>query len=45
MVAQTCNESWSEVYKMNPYFFFNVLSYKIDKSAEEKRQIDEWKKK
>jgi hypothetical protein len=29
---------------MNPYFFFNVLSYKMDKNAEEKRQIDEWKK-
>lgn len=44
MVAQTCNESWGKVYEMNPYTFFNILAYKIDKNAEEKKQMDNWKK-
>ena len=44
MVSETCREGWSTVYSMNPYEFFNILAYRIDKNNEEKRQIDAWKR-
>ena len=45
IVSETTREPWSKVYEMNPYFFFNTLSYRKDKDAEEKRQLDEWRRK
>lgn len=44
-VSETSREPWSVVYQMNPYEFFNILSYRKDKDAEEKRVMDEWKRK
>jgi hypothetical protein len=29
---------------MNPYEFFNILSYRKDKDSEEKRVMEEWKR-
>lgn len=43
-VSETTREPWSVVYDMNPYTFFNLLSYRKDKEVEEKRQMDEWKR-
>lgn len=28
---------------MNVYEFFNIVSYSIDKAAEDKRRLDMWK--
>lgn len=44
-VAETVNDSWDKVYEMNIYMFFNILSYRQDKQAEEKRQIELYKRK
>ena len=30
---------------MNIYEFFNILCYSIDKANEEKRQLENWKRK
>lgn len=44
-IAQLTNDSWDKVYEMNIYTFFNLLSYKNDKQAEEKRQMEMFKRK
>lgn len=43
-VSETTRNSWDEVYQMNPYMFFNILSYRRDKQEEEKRQIERYKR-
>lgn len=43
-VSETTREPWSVVYDMNPYTFFNILCYRKDKDAEEKRQLEEFKR-
>ena len=37
--------SWFDVYKIQIIVFLNVVCFLIDKSNEEKRQIEEWKRK
>ena len=43
-VSETVRDSWNNVYKMNPYEFFNILCYRKDKDEEEKRKLEEWKR-
>ena len=43
-VSETCRCSWDEVFNKNIYEFFNILSYRKDKKAEEKRQIEMYKR-
>ena len=42
-VSEIARSSWDDVYAMNIYTFFNILSYRQDKKAEEKRQIELYK--
>lgn len=44
-VSETVRDSWEKVFAMNIYEFFNILCYSIDKSNEEKRQLENWKRK
>lgn len=44
-VSETVRDSWEKVMQMNVYEFFNILCYAIDKANEEKRQLDNWRKK
>lgn len=43
-VAETVRDSWDKVMQMNVYEFFNILCYAIDKSEEERRRVEHWKK-
>lgn len=36
---------WDRVYKMPAMEFLNVICYIKDKTEEEKRELDKWKKK
>ena len=45
MVSETTREPWSKVYEMTPIVFFNILCYRKDKDAEEKRQMEIFKRK
>ena len=36
---------WNAVYKMPAMEFLNVICYIQDKTEEEKRELDKWKKK
>ena len=44
MVSETCRCEWGKVYDMNIYEFFNIMAYRTDKKNEEKRQIEEYKR-
>ena len=44
-VSKEIGVSWFEVYKTTAMFFLNVICFLIDKSNEEKRQIEQWKRK
>lgn len=47
-ISQVSHEmgiSWFDVYKTQVVVFLNVVCFLIDKSNEEKRQIEQWKKK
>ena len=43
-VSQTMRTDWDRVYKMPAMEFLNVVSYIKDKTEEEKREIEKWKK-
>jgi hypothetical protein len=43
-VSETYKCDWGKVFEMNIYQFFNIVSYHKDKKAEEKRQIDEYRR-
>ena len=43
-VSQTMRTEWDKVYKMPAMEFLNVVSYIKDKTEEEKREIEKWKK-
>lgn len=36
---------WDRVYKMPALEFLNVICYRKDKAVEDRRALDEWKKK
>lgn len=44
-VSETTRESWETVFKMNIVEFLNILCYIRDKAAEEKRKMEEYKRK
>lgn len=44
-VSKELGVSWFEVYKTNVMVFLNVICFLIDKSNEEKRQLEQWKRK
>lgn len=44
-ISETLRVSWDDVYQMNIYSFLNVYCYIIDKNNDEKRRIEEFKKK
>ena len=44
MISECLRVSWDDVYEMKVYSFLNVYCYLIDKNADEKRRIDEFKK-
>ena len=37
--------SWDKVFEMPVLEFLNMICYRRDKAEEEKRQIEQWKKK
>lgn len=43
-VSETCRCSWDDVWQMTAIEFLNIISYRRDKSEEEKRKLDEWKR-
>lgn len=45
LVSKELGISWFEVYKIQAMVFLNVICFLIDKSNEEKRQIEQWKRK
>ena len=45
LVSKELGISWFETYKTNAMLFLNVICFLIDKSNEEKRQIEQWKRK
>lgn len=45
LVSKELGVSWFEVYKIQAMVFLNVICFLIDKSNEEKRQIEQWKRK
>lgn len=44
-VSKELGISWFETYKVKAMVFLNVICFLIDKSNEEKRQIEQWKRK
>lgn len=42
-ISEITRSSWDNVYAMNIYTFFNLLSYRQDKKEEEKRQLELYK--
>lgn len=43
-VSETYRCDWGKVFGMNVYEFCNVLAYRTDKKNEEKRQIEEYRR-
>lgn len=43
-VSQTCRCSWDDVWRMTALEFLNIVSYYKDKTAEEQRALEEFKK-
>lgn len=44
-VSKELGVSWFETYQTKVVVFLNVVCFLIDKSNEEKRQIEQWKRK
>lgn len=44
-ISEVTRLNWYQVYDMQINEFLNIMCYIIDKTAEEKRQIEEWKRK
>jgi hypothetical protein len=44
IVSETTKDSWDKVSEYNVFQFFNIFCYYIDKTNEQKRQMDEWKR-
>ena len=42
--SETCRCSWDEVMRWTAIEFLNILSYRKDKIAKEKQDIEEWKR-
>lgn len=42
-VSETCRISWDDVTRMTAMEFLNILSYRKDKSASEKAELERWK--
>lgn len=43
-VSETCKCDWDKVWEMKAIEFLNILCYARDKREEEKRRIEEWKR-
>lgn len=44
-VSETTRLNWNEVWMMNIYEFFNIVSYRNEKFERQKEQINKWKQK
>lgn len=44
-VSKELGISWFETYKIKVMVFLNVICFLIDKANEEKRQLEQWKRK
>lgn len=44
-VSETYRCSWDRVFEMTVFHWVNLYIYGIEKSKEEKRKIDNWKRK
>lgn len=44
-VSKELGISWFDTYKIQVVVFLNVICFLIDKSNEEKRQLEQWKRK
>ena len=42
--SETCRCSWDELMRWPAVEFLNILAYRKDKNEEEKRKLDEWKR-
>ena len=42
--SETCRCSWEEVMRWSAIEFLNILSYRKDKIAKEKEDIERWKR-
>ena len=42
--SETCRCSWDEVMRWSAIEFLNILSYRKDKMAKEKEEIEKWKR-
>ena len=42
--SETCRCSWDEVMRWSAIEFLNILSYRKDKIAKEKEDIEKWKR-
>ena len=42
--SETCRCSWDEVMRWTAIEILNILSYRKDKIAKEKQDIEEWKR-
>lgn len=42
--SETCRCSWDEVMRWTAIEFLNILSYRKDKIAKEKQELEEWKR-
>ena len=43
-VSETCRCSWDEVWQMTALEFLNIISYRKDKAAREKEELEKWRK-
>jgi hypothetical protein len=43
-VSETMRQSWDATFRMPVLEFLNVVSYRRDKAEEERRRIEQWKK-
>lgn len=43
MASETCRCSWEEVFRWTAIEFLNILSYRKDRDAKEKEDIEKWK--
>ena len=43
-VSETMRVSWDDVFRMPAIEFLNVVCYRKDKADEERRRIEQWKK-
>lgn len=44
-VSNITKEKWSDVYEMNVYTFFNIVSFAKEKNNREKKAMEDWKRK